>query len=57
MIYSYVLVTLGVGSVQGWAVSLEKKTMFCLYGDGICDGPLSQIIKVTKVIFYIAEAK
>lgn len=45
------LVTLGVGSVQGWAMSLEKKIVFCLYGDGICDGPLSQIIKVT--IFYI----
>lgn len=37
-------------------MSLEKKIVFCLYGDGICDGPLSQIIKVTKIL-YIADSK
>lgn len=35
----------------------EKKIVFCLSADGICDGLLSQIIEVKKVIFYIAEAK
>lgn len=39
VIYSYMLVTLGMGSVQGWAVSPEKKIVLCLNGDGICDGP------------------
>ena len=57
MLYSCVLLTLGLGSVQGWEVSPEKKIVFCLSGDGICDGPLSQITEVKKIIFYIAEGK
>lgn len=47
MIYSYVLLTLVLGSVQGWEASPEK-IVFCLSGDGICDGTLLQIIEVKK---------
>lgn len=51
VIYSYALLTLSLGSAQGWEMSPEKKTVFCLSGDGICDGPLLQIIEMKKVIF------
>lgn len=46
----------GCGVCAGMG-SVLRKDCVCLYGDGICDGPLSQITKVKKIIFYVAEAK